>query len=49
MAGMMDVSRKEAWLEEPGNGTDGHSRRRLEGKGSTPKAEDRTYHPSVQA
>ncbi|MDO4259954.1 MAG: 23S rRNA (guanosine(2251)-2'-O)-methyltransferase RlmB [Actinomycetaceae bacterium] len=25
-------------------GTGGHSRRRLEGKGPTPKAEDRTYH-----
>ena len=24
----------------------GHSRRRLEGKGPTPKAEDRTYHPA---
>ena len=24
-------------------GTGGHSRRRLEGKGPTPKAEDRTY------
>ena len=27
-------------------GTGGHSRRRLEGKGPTPKAEDRTYHPA---
>ena len=27
-------------------GTGGHSRRRLEGKGPTPKAEDRPYHPA---
>lgn len=27
-------------------GTGGHSRRRLEGRGPTPKAEDRTYHPA---
>ena len=27
-------------------GTGGHSRRRLEGKGPTPKAEDRSYHPA---
>ncbi len=27
-------------------GTGGHNRRRLEGKGPTPKAEDRTYHPA---
>ena len=27
-------------------GTGGHSRRRLEAKGPTPKAEDRTYHPA---
>ena len=30
-------------------GTGGHSRRRLEGKGPTPKAEDRTYHPAYNA
>ncbi len=29
-------------------GTGGHSRRRLEGKGPTPKAEDRTYHPAYK-
>jgi len=29
-------------------GTGGHSRKRLEGKGPTPKAEDRTYHPAYQ-
>ncbi|MDP9806212.1 23S rRNA (guanosine2251-2'-O)-methyltransferase [Trueperella bonasi] len=29
-------------------GTGGHNRRRLEGKGPTPKAEDRTYHPAHQ-
>ena len=30
-------------------GTGGHNRRRLEGKGPTPKAEDRTYHPAHTA
>ncbi len=29
-----------------GKGTGGHNRRRLEGRGPTPKAEDRTYHPA---
>ncbi|KTF04663.1 MULTISPECIES: 23S rRNA (guanosine(2251)-2'-O)-methyltransferase RlmB [Trueperella] len=29
-------------------GTGGHSRKRLEGKGPTPKAEDRTYHPAYK-
>ena len=29
-------------------GTGGHNRRRLEGKGPTPKAEDRTYHPAYK-
>ena len=27
-------------------GTGGHSRKALQGKGPTPKAEDRTYHPA---
>ncbi|MFP7696494.1 23S rRNA (guanosine(2251)-2'-O)-methyltransferase RlmB [Trueperella sp. LYQ143] len=29
-------------------GSGGHRRRRLEGKGPTPKAEDRTYHPAYK-
>lgn len=29
-------------------GTGGHSRKRLEGRGPTPKAEDRTYHPAYK-
>ncbi len=29
-------------------GTGGHSRKALRGKGPTPKAEDRTYHPAHQ-
>lgn len=29
-------------------GTGGHNRRRLEGKGPTPKAEERTYHPAYK-
>lgn len=29
-------------------GTGGHSRKRLEGKGPTPKAEDRVYHPAYK-
>jgi len=32
----------------PRVGTGGHSRKALEGKGPTPKAEDRTYHPAHQ-
>jgi 23S rRNA (guanosine2251-2'-O)-methyltransferase len=28
----------------PHKGTGGHGRRKLEGKGPTPKAEDRVYH-----
>src|SRR3954471_12531404 len=30
----------------PNKGTGGHNRRRLEGKGPTPKAEDRPGHPA---
>lgn len=32
----------------PKVGTGGHNRRRLEGKGPTPKAEDREYHPAAR-
>jgi 23S rRNA (guanosine2251-2'-O)-methyltransferase len=32
----------------PTVGTGGHNRRRLEGKGPTPKAEDREYHPAAR-
>ncbi|WP_308409994.1 DALR domain-containing protein, partial [Brevibacterium paucivorans] len=33
----------------PRKGTGGHGRRRLEGKGPTPKAEDRVYHKAHKA
>lgn len=33
----------------PQVGTGGHRRRALEGRGPTPKAEDRTYHPAYRA
>jgi len=32
----------------PSKGTGGHGRRRLEGRGPTPKAEDRTSHPAAR-
>ena len=53
MAGGNDGGRRGA-VRKPGSkkgarvGTGGHSRRRLEGKGPTPKAEDRTYHPAYK-
>ena len=36
--------RREQGQEGPAVGTGGHGRKALEGKGPTPKAEDRTYH-----
>lgn len=32
----------------PSTGTGGHGRKALEGKGPTPKAEDRTYHKAYK-
>src|SRR5690348_1423795 len=32
----------------PSKGTGGHGRRKLEGRGPTPKAEDRTKHPAAR-
>lgn len=44
--GRRGAIRKPGSKKGPQVGTGGHSRRRLEGKGPTPKAEDRTYHPA---
>lgn len=44
--GRRGAVRKAGSKKGPKVGTGGHSRRRLEGKGPTPKAEDRTYHPA---
>lgn len=44
--GRRGAVRKPGSKKGPQVGTGGHSRRRLEGKGPTPKAEDRTYHPA---
>lgn len=40
--------RKSSTKKTPKVGTGGHSRRRLQGRGPTPKAEDRTYHPAYK-
>ena len=46
--GRRGAVRKPGSKKGPKVGTGGHSRRRLEGKGPTPKAEDRTYHPAFK-
>ncbi|WP_165217335.1 23S rRNA (guanosine(2251)-2'-O)-methyltransferase RlmB [Schaalia sp. ZJ1691] len=46
--GRRGALRKPGTKKGPKVGTGGHSRRRLEGKGPTPKAEDRTYHPAYK-
>ena len=38
--------RKPGSKKGPKVGTGGHARKKLEGRGPTPKAEDRTYHPA---
>lgn len=40
--------RKPGTKKGPSRGTGGHGRRALEGKGPTPKAEDRPYHPAAK-
>lgn len=40
--------RKPSTKKGATKGTGGHSRKRLEGRGPTPKAEDRTYHPAYK-
>ncbi|GAB3163800.1 23S rRNA (guanosine(2251)-2'-O)-methyltransferase RlmB [Myceligenerans halotolerans] len=42
------ATRKTGTKKGPQVGTGGHSRRALRGKGPTPKAEDRVYHPAHQ-
>ncbi|MDN6794125.1 MAG: 23S rRNA (guanosine(2251)-2'-O)-methyltransferase RlmB, partial [Propionibacterium sp.] len=42
--GRRGAVRKAGSKKGPKVGTGGHSRRKLEGRGPTPKAEDRTYH-----
>ena len=39
-------SRKPKGKKGPMKGTGGHGRKALEGKGPTPKAEDRAWHPA---
>ncbi|MCF2707009.1 23S rRNA (guanosine(2251)-2'-O)-methyltransferase RlmB [Arcanobacterium haemolyticum] len=47
MAGNQRVNRPKK-KKGPTVGSGGQNRRRLEGKGPTPKAEDRTYHPAYK-
>ncbi len=42
------ATRKAGSKKAPGTGTGGHGRKALEGRGPTPKAEDRPYHPAHQ-
>lgn len=44
--GRRGAVRKPGSKKGPKVGTGGHSRKKLEGRGPTPKAEDRTYHPA---
>ena len=40
------MTRRPRGKKGPAGGSGGMGRRRLEGKGPTPKAEDRVYHPA---
>ncbi|HLR55817.1 MAG TPA: 23S rRNA (guanosine(2251)-2'-O)-methyltransferase RlmB [Actinomycetales bacterium] len=46
--GRRGAVRKPGTKKGPTRGTGGHGRRALEGKGPTPKAEDRPYHPAAK-
>jgi len=46
--GRRGAIRKPGSKKGPTRGTGGHGRRALEGKGPTPKAEDRPYHPAAK-
>ena len=52
---MAGNSQRRGATRKPGSkkgarvGTGGHSRKALEGKGPTPKAEERPYHPAYKA
>ena len=46
--GRRGAIRKAGSKKGPSHGTGGHGRRALEGKGPTPKAEDRPYHPAAK-
>ncbi|HLS04379.1 MAG TPA: 23S rRNA (guanosine(2251)-2'-O)-methyltransferase RlmB, partial [Actinomycetales bacterium] len=46
--GRRGAIRKAGSKKGPSRGTGGHGRRALEGKGPTPKAEDRPYHPAAK-
>src|SRR5690625_5563311 len=46
--GRRGAIRKAGSKKGPAHGTGGHGRRALEGKGATPKAEDRPYHPAAK-
>ncbi|HLS04021.1 MAG TPA: RNA methyltransferase substrate-binding domain-containing protein, partial [Actinomycetales bacterium] len=46
--GRRGAVRKPGSKKGPTRGTGGHGRRALEGKGPTPKAEDRPYHPAAK-
>src|SRR5690625_2111432 len=46
--GRRGAVRKPGTKKGPSRGTGGHGPRALEGKGPTPKAEDRPYHPAAK-